>query len=294
MTDKIGEMRAQLDTLAAPTYTLYLRNGVSKACLPIRMKTSEYLLNHHSLWGEKNLAGDDVYIVPDSNNCFFVVIDDVKNLQDIYQYGPCYIQETSAANYQAVIKVVGPVVRHDSFWRAVTAVVRILNRRHGDPNVSSPRQAFRVPGFLNLKPGRNRFCVTSLFCEPDQLASDLVLSLVWREREKIEAADAKKRLTQSSVQQSSVQSSCSSDDIVANVRAAALFFEKEKKRILGLCRFRGWAVDMSRVDYQIMQAMKKAGFSRDLIFEVFNSCSDVASRHSDPNGYLSLTLSKIF
>ena len=51
---------------------------------------------------------------------------------------------------------------------------------------------------------------------------------------------------------------------------------------------------MSRVDYQIMQAMKKAGFSKDLIFEVFNSCSDVASRHSDPNGYLSLTLSKIF
>lgn len=275
------EARAQLTALAASAYTVTVRDGQTGRAFTVKNQTADQILRKWEKWAEKNAAGDDIYITPESESCFYVVIDDVKLPDVIYAYGPCYIQETSVGNFQAILKFRSPVVQHDVTWRAVTAACRELNRRHGDPKVSSPRQPFRLAGFMNKKSNRNDFCVTSLFCERDAYASEVFEEIVWQARKKIEAADAKKR-------------NADSTSFCADFDAAARFFEREKKKILGRCRVNCWPVDMSRVDFNVIKAMKKEGFSREVVREVFEKKSDVSSRHRDPAGYLSLTLSKIY
>lgn len=276
----IEEARAQLMALAAPAYTVTVRDGQTGRAFTVKNQTADQIVKKWQRWTEKNGHGDDIYITPESESCFYVVIDDVKIPDVIYAYGPCYIQETSAGNYQAIVKYLSPVVQHDVTWRAVTAACRELNRRHGDPKVSSPRQPFRLAGFMNKKPTRHDFCVTALFCEPQQFASEVFEEIVWQARKKIEAADAKVRSADT--------------PFCADFDAAARFFEREKKKILGRCRVNCWPVDMSRVDFNVAKAMKKEGFSREVVREVFEKKSDVSSRHRDPAGYLSLTLSKIY
>lgn len=276
-----AEARAQLMALAAPAYTVTVRDGQTGRAFTVRGQSADQILRKWEKWTEKN-GRDDIYITPESESCFYVVIDDVKIPDVIYAYGPCYIQETSAGNFQAILKFRSPVVQHDVTWRAVTAACRELNRRHGDPKVSSPRQPFRLAGFMNRKSTRDNFLVTSLFREPKQYASEIFEEIVWQAKKKIEAADAKKRNADSST------SFCVDFD------AAARFFEREKKKILGRCRVNCWPVDMSRVDFNVIKAMKKEGFSREVVREVFEKKSDVSSRHRDPAGYLSLTLSKIY
>ena len=277
----IEETRAQLMALAAPAYTVTVRDGQTGRAFTVKNQTADQIVKKWQRWTEKNGHGDDIYITPESEFCFYVVIDDVKIPDVIYAYGPCYIQETSAGNYQAILKFRSPVVQHDVTWRAVTVACRELNRRHGDPKVANPRQPFRLAGFMNRKPTRDNFCVTSLFCECDAYASEVFEEIVWQARKKIEAADAKK-----------VRSADTS--FCADFDAAARFFEREKKKILGRCRVNCWPVDMSRVDFNVAKAMKKEGFSRDVVREVFEKRGDVSSRHRDPAGYLSLTLSKIY
>lgn len=284
-TARVQEARAQLTALAAPAYTVTVRDGQTGRAFAVKNQTGEQILKKHARWTEKNLGGDDIYITPEFPACFYIVIDDVKSPDDIYAYGPCYIQETSAENFQAILKFRSPVVQHDVTWRAVTAACRELNRRHGDPKVSSPRQPFRLAGFMNRKPTRDNFLVTSLFCECDAYASEVFEEIVWQARKKIEAADAKKA--------TKIDEGGTCEDFDA-ADAAARFFEREKKKILGRCRVNGWPVDMSRVDFNVAKAMKKAGFSRDVVREVFEKRGDVSSRHRDPAGYLSLTLSKIY
>ena len=279
-TARVQEARAQLMALAAPAYTVTVRDGQTGRAFTVKNQTADQIVKKWQRWTEKNGQGDDIYITPESSACFYIVIDDVKVPDDIYAYGPCYIQETSAGNFQGVVRYMSPVVQHDVTWRAVTAACRELNRRHGDPKVSSPRQPFRLAGFMNRKPTRDNFLVTSLFCEPKQYASEIFEEIVWQARKKIEAADAKKVKIEGGT--------CEDFD------AAARFFEREKKKMLGRCRVNCWPVDMSRVDFNVIKAMKKEGFSRDVVYEVFEKKSDVSSRHRDPAGYLSLTLSKIY
>lgn len=278
----IEETRAQLMALAAPAYTVTVRDGQTGRAFTVKNQTADQIVKKWQRWTEKNGQGDDIYITPESPACFYIVIDDVKVPDDIYAYGPCYIQETSAGNFQGVVRYMSPVVQHDVTWRAVTAACRELNRRHGDPKVSSPRQPFRLAGFMNKKSNRNDFCVTSLFCERDAYASEVFEEIVWQARKKIEAADAKKA--------TKIDEGGTCEDF----DAAARFFEREKKKILGRCRVNCWPVDMSRVDFNVIKAMKKEGFSREVVREVFEKKSDVSSRHRDPAGYLSLTLSKIY
>lgn len=282
-TARVQEARAQLTALAAPAYTVTVRDGQTGRAFAVKNQTGEQILKKHARWTEKNLGGDDIYITPESPACFYVVIDDVKIPDVIYAYGPCYIQETSAGNFQGVVRYKSPVVQHDVTWRAVTAACRELNRRHGDPKVANPRQPFRLAGFMNKKPTRDNFLVTSLFCECDAYASEVFEEIVWQARKKIEAADAKK-----------VRSADSSTSFCADFDAAARFFEREKKKILGRCRVNCWPVDMSRVDFNVIKAMKREGFSRDVVREVFEKRGDVSSRHRNPAGYMSLTLSKIY
>lgn len=281
-----AEMQAQLAALEASFYTITVRDGRTKRGFLDRHLTAQQVLRKIGQWTKKNQNGDDIYITPESQNCYYIVIDDVKRTDDVYKYGPCYIQETSRDNFQVIVKYrVSVVEKGDVFWRAATSACGMLNKLHGDPKVSNPRQAFRLVGFMNKKPDRGDFQVRSLFCEPEQYASDFFEEIVWREKKKIEAAEAVK-----AQKSAAIEAAGAGGDFEAAVR----FFNKEKKKLLGRCRVLHWTVDMSRIDYQIVKEMHKAGFSKDVVSDVLLKAGDVHSRHRDPNGYVSLTVSKFY
>ncbi len=108
-----------------------------------------------------NGRGFDVFMRPYEPEYNYLFVDDTtpETLKNA-GYTPCLVQESSAGNYQAILKV--PRKNHDPASpaaklekRAANALALSINERLGDRQAGRIDQVFRVAGFANKKPNRN-------------------------------------------------------------------------------------------------------------------------------------------
>jgi len=96
-----------------------------------------------------NAKGFHVYCRPVSYE--YVLLDDLdeQGVENLKQYNPSVILETSPGNYQAFLKL----ARKPETWEEAEAICkRLAAFFNTDPKAAKPNQVGRLPGFTNRKP----------------------------------------------------------------------------------------------------------------------------------------------
>ncbi|WP_273000898.1 DNA-primase RepB domain-containing protein [Hydrogenibacillus schlegelii] len=93
-----------------------------------------------------NRDGHHIYARPEGYR--FVLVDDVRNVEDLLQYRPSIIVETSPGNHQAWY-VLSETPRHREHARAICRGYAVT--LGGDPGSAEPDHLGRVAGFRNVK-----------------------------------------------------------------------------------------------------------------------------------------------
>ena len=249
----------------------------------------------------RNAQGFDVYVTPIDQRHHYIVIDDMKpgaaQLLAGLGHAPCLVQSSSVGNEQAVLKV-ERIERSDEQALA-NKVVQQLNMTHGDPKFSGVVHPFRMGGFSNKKPGResaftrileasHRIChkAAHLLQQLRQVADDLVeRARKKREQERIETDAA--RQAQRGRDRAEIEIDFDRrDDPERGFRRAAA-------GVRAWVRLRGLTVDASRVDFRAALAMLGAGWTEAQVRAgMISGSDDLAARHTDPDDYVRLTVSK--
>lgn len=102
--------------------------------------------------------GENIYFTPISVNTHHLLVDDLNeaNFERFINDGfrPAVVLESSPGNFQAILNVLKTGSLHD---RAVgNRLIRLLNEKYGDPNLSGAVHPHRAPGFANKKPKHRR------------------------------------------------------------------------------------------------------------------------------------------
>jgi hypothetical protein len=234
-----------------------------------------------------NAKGRDVYLTPIDPAHHYIVVDDMTPIAvaDFLAagYRPALIQESSADNCQAIVKV--PKIAGGDEQKAANAVVVDLNRRFGDEKFSGVIHPFRMAGFSNKKRIRNNY-----FTRIVQAAGDLCA----RAAAALDAA--RQRFVTDRGPSLSVPRHASQERHVSGVPdgTAAEAFDRARAMSEGLAALRGWTRDESRLDYRAAQIMAKSGFSADDIAAAILARSpDLQTRHKNPVSYASLTAENV-
>lgn len=231
-----------------------------------------------------NARGRDIYLTPMDPDHHYMVVDDMtpRALDDFLAagYAPALVQESSANNRQAVIKVRKEPGRDEQ--KAANAVVVDLNRRFGDPNFSGVIHPFRMAGFSNKKPGRdNAFtrilkaaggicarAMTHLDEIRQRLAGDRIPAPVPRPGQARQRPEA----------------------VRAPSSEAETAFDRARTLSEGLASRMGWTRDESRLDHRAAQIMAGDGWQADEIAAAILARSpNLGDRHRDPLGYATRT-----
>lgn len=230
-----------------------------------------------------NSRGRDIYLTPMDPDHHYMVVDDMtpRALEDFLAagYRPALVQESSAGNRQAVLKVSKVIGRDEQ--KAANAVVVDLNRRFGDEKFSGVIHPFRMAGFSNKKPGRD-----NAFTRIVQAAGDLCARAA-------AALDAARQLIIGD------RIPALASDRPADVRPvhraahggdAGAAFDRARAMTEGLADQRGWTRDESRLDYRAAQIMAEDGWNAAEIGAAIMARSpNLVDRHRDPLGYSTLT-----
>lgn len=98
-----------------------------------------------------NARGGNLYITPIDKYSHFALIDDLSKdgLDKIRSegYSPSVIIETSPGNHQALVTISKTVSE-----QAANEWFKAINRKHGDPKITSLEHSMRLAGFQNRKP----------------------------------------------------------------------------------------------------------------------------------------------
>ena len=148
----------------------------------------------------------NIYYTPLSANYHFILIDDLtkeKLAQLIADgYTPAVQIESSPGNYQAILKIpklrVTENLNDDRLENALAnMVVKELNQKYGDPNLSGVRHPHRAPGFRNMKqkhqkedgtyPEVNLIDAVPIICEKAQKQLKELYEAEMQKRRRIEA-----------------------------------------------------------------------------------------------------------
>lgn len=231
-----------------------------------------------------NSRGRDIYLTPMDPANHYMVVDDMtpRALDDFLAagYRPALVQESSAGNRQAVLKV--PKEQGRDEQKAANAVVVDLNRRFGDENFSGVIHPFRMAGFSNKKPGRD-----NAFTRIIQAAGDLCA----RAAAAIEAARQRIVGERTPVPVADRPTAAPRPDHrAAHGGDAGAAFDRARLMAEGLADRQGWTRDESRLDYRAAQIMAADGWAADEIGGAIVARSpNLGDRHRDPLGYATLT-----
>lgn len=227
-----------------------------------------------------NMRGRDIYLTPMDPAHHYIVVDDMTPQSEADMlaagYRPALIQESSAGNRQAILKLAKDPGRDEQ--KAANTVVVDLNRRYGDPNFSGVIHPFRMAGFSNKKAGRNNAFTKIIAAAGDLCARaaavlDAARQRIVRERTPVPVADRP----------------------IAAPRAAhggdaGAAFDRARLMAEGLADRQGWTRDESRLDYRAAQIMAADGWAADEIGGAIVARSpNLVDRHRDPLGYATLT-----
>ncbi|WP_084637945.1 relaxase/mobilization nuclease domain-containing protein [Paracoccus sp. J55] len=231
-----------------------------------------------------NSRGRDIYLTPMDPANHYMVVDDMtpRALDDFLAagYRPALVQESSAGNRQAVLKVPKELGRDEQ--KAANAVVVDLNRRFGDPNFSGVIHPFRMAGFSNKKPGRSN-AFTKIIAAAGDLCARAAAALD-AARQRIVGERTPAPVTDRPIP------TPRPDHRAAPGGDAGAAFDRARAMAEGLADRRGWTRDESRLDYRAAQIMAEDGWQADEIGAAIMARSpNLVDRHRDPLGYATLT-----
>lgn len=223
----------------------------------------------------QNMKGLDIYLTPIDAAHHYLVVDDMtpETLTTMTRQGwsPAIVQESSAGNRQAVLKV--PRIDGSNEQRVANALVVSLNREFGDPNFSGAIHPFRMAGFANKKPDRDNaftkiIAAAGVICE--KAASALAeLREMFRRRP-----------------QPRVTSPAPSPDCIIRPAVSGGEFSRAREMILGLVVKNGWVVDESRLDFQAARLLSADGWTVDEVAaSIIHESPGLIERHRDLNSY---------
>lgn len=230
-----------------------------------------------------NARGRDIYLTPIDPDHHYLVVDDMtpESVADFLAagYRPALVQESSAGNRQAVMKV--PKGQDRDEQQAANAVVVDLNRRFGDAKFSGAIHPFRMAGFSNKKPGRS-----NAFTRLLQAAGDLCTRTV-------EHLDAIRRRIvgerPSGVELSAIRG-LNRPAMPAASNDAEKAFDHARAQVEGLAMAMAWSRDESRIDYRAAQAMARHGWAEsEIAAAILARSPGIEDRHRDPLAYAART-----
>ena len=231
-----------------------------------------------------NSRGRDIYLTPMDPDHHYMVVDDMtpRALDDFLAsgYAPALVQESSANNRQAVLKVRKEPGRDEQ--KAANAVVVDLNRRFGDPNFSGVIHPFRMAGFSNKKPGRDNAFTRILKAAGGICARAMTHLDEIRQRLAGDRTPAPVPRPDQARQRPGAVGAPSSD--------AETAFDQARTLSEGLASRMGWTRDESRLDHRAAQIMARDGWQADEIAAAILARSpNLGDRHRDPLGYATRT-----
>lgn len=237
-----------------------------------------------------NARGRDIYLTPMDPGHHYMVVDDMtpRALDDFLAagYAPALVQESSAGNRQAVLKVRKEPERDEQ--KAANAVVVDLNRRFGDPNFSGVIHPFRMAGFSNKKPGRDNAFTRILkaaggICARTMAHLDEIRQRLAGERTPAPAPRPRPGEVRPRPRPQAAPSN-----------AAEAAFDRARSLSEGLAARMGWTRDESRLDHRAAQMMADEGWQADEIAAAILARSpNLVDRHRDPLGYATRTAENV-
>lgn len=233
-----------------------------------------------------NARGRDIYLTPMDPDHHYMVVDDMtpRALDDFLAagYAPALVQESSAGNRQAVLKVRKEPDRDEQ--KAANAVVVDLNMRFGDPKFSGVIHPFRMAGFSNKKPGRDNAFTRIL------KAAGGICARTMAHLDEIRQRLAGERTPAPGLRPRPGESRPRPTPQAAPSNAADAAFDRARGLSEGLAARMGWTRDESRLDHRAAQMMAAEGWKADQIAAAILSRSpNVVDRHRDPLGYATRT-----
>lgn len=235
----------------------------------------------------QNARGRDIYLTPIDRDHHYIVVDDTTetSLGDLIAagYRPALVQESSAGNRQAVLKI--PKEGDWGEQRAANEVVVNLNRRFGDPAFSGVVHPFRMAGFSNKKPGRNNAFTRIV---------EAVGGICTRAMEQLDAIRARiigERTTTPNLPDAPRSRVV---DLPTASSATEAAFDRARQQAEALTAHMGWQRDESRIDYRAAQTMAKNGWSEDEIAgAILTRSPNLVDRHRNPVDYAARTAESV-
>lgn len=292
---KAAAWEEQHRALGAPAYRLTLKSrvdglvsfNVGKGRGPggtERTYTAEEVRDLLPYLSAQNARGRDVYLTPLDQAQHFLLLDDATpdSLAAFLAsgYRPALVQQSSADNMQAVLRVAREAGPDEQ--RAANALLGEINTRFGDPKISGAIRPFRMAGFSNRKPGRGG-------------AFTRILEAVggWCERTTTQLAAMRERFAEARTDRVRPVAPSRPPERLqephegfAKSDAAARFAERRAVHVR-VAEAQGWTLDDSRLDYRAALDLARASEDpRDVAAAILARSPGIYERHpSDPEGY---------
>lgn len=238
-----------------------------------------------------NMRGRDIYLTPVDPAHHYMVVDDMTPtaVEDFLAagYAPALVQESSAGNCQAIIKITRVSTKTEQ--SAANEVVMDLNRRFGDQHFSGVIHPFRMAGFSNKKPARNNAFTRILRAAGDMCAR--TLSQLEAVRQRLSGND----LPAQAQTRTTIPSRQKSWNVDPSIGDAGASFIRARRLAENVAKIKGWPLDQSRLDYRAAKTMAGEGFGKDEIASaIMSSSPDLLERHRDALGYAVKTAESAF
>lgn len=263
-----------------------------------------------------NGRGFDVFMRPYEDGHHYLFVDDTTpEVLASAGYHPCLVQESSAGNYQCVLKV--PRKNHAQGTeqaklekRAANALALSINDRLGDRQAGRIDQVFRVAGFANKKPNRHgEFtkldwgrCIPGAVCmtaaqELDDMRDAVRLAAVQKQEQ--EPEDMHKSVPEMEAEEVRAHAEHARFDR----KSFHLMAPSAPEDLRDMAReIRRWAKingrnkvpDWSAVDYLACRELSKRGWSSDRLSNALHACSPALSdrKNGHEADYVARTVSK--
>lgn len=235
----------------------------------------------------QNARGRDIYLTPIDPDHHYMVVDDTTetSLGDLIAsgYRPALVQESSAGNRQAVLKV--PKGHDRDEQKAANEVVVSLNRRFGDEKFSGVVHPFRMAGFSNKKAGRDNAFTRII---------DAVGGICTRAMEQLDAIRSRIIGDRTGTPDLPDTPRPRAVDLPAGSSAAEAAFDRARVLAEGLAAHMGWQRDESRLDYRAARTMAEDGWSRDEIAAaILTRSPNLGDRHRNAVDYAARTAENV-
>jgi len=287
----------QSTALGAPEYRLTLKSrDVDLASFSLgkgkgpegveRFYTPESVADLIPYLSRQNLLGRDIYITPIDKAHHYIVIDDatpdgIAEMR-VEGFAPALVQESSAGNVQAILKI--PRRDEKGEQKAANQLVVTLNKKWGDDAFSGVIHPFRMAGFANKKPGRDNAFTRVL--EAAGTICDHAATWLARIRDRIRAAQAPSEPLPAPTGAERAIEVMDAPEGPPDARFDALW-----RQHVRLAESKGWEINLSAIDYRVAGAMIDESYTVAEISGAMRRRSpDIETRHPEVSAYIERTL----